>query len=90
MAESFLAEQLRRIREMTEQMSRLRNHAAELEDEHRAEELEDELARDPNPGSTPVHEVRDAPHTPSPKHSSGTAHGTPRRAVAHAPRRRAR
>jgi hypothetical protein len=30
MAEVFLEEQLRRIREMSEQMSRLRNHAVEI------------------------------------------------------------
>ena len=33
MAESFLEDQLRRIREMTERMSRATDHAAELNDE---------------------------------------------------------
>ena len=51
MAESFLEEQLRRIRKMSEQMSRASNNAAELSNE---------MARDRqlNP-QDPLHEVRD-------------------------------
>jgi hypothetical protein len=51
MAETFLEEQLRRIREMSEQMSRVRNHAAELSEE---------LARDRAfIRRNPLHAVRD-------------------------------
>ena len=46
MAESFLEEQLKRIREMTEQMSRVRNRAAELEAELARDR---ELRHEPSP-----------------------------------------
>jgi hypothetical protein len=49
--ETFLEEQLRRIREMSEQMSRVRNHAAQLSEE---------LARDRAfIQRDPLHAVRD-------------------------------
>jgi hypothetical protein len=51
MAETFLEEQLRRIREMSEQMSRVRNRAAEL-----SLEVERDRALMKR---TPLHEVRD-------------------------------
>jgi hypothetical protein len=51
MTESFLEEQLRRIREMSERMSRVRNHAAEISEE---------LARDfAAIRRDPLHAVRD-------------------------------
>ena len=51
MAESFFEEQLKRIREMTEQMSRASHHAAELSHE---------LARDLDSRERgPLHDVRD-------------------------------
>ena len=53
MAESFLEEQLKRIREMTEQMSRATNHAAQLKDE---------LARNREASRGPLTEVRDFRH----------------------------
>jgi len=65
MAESFLEEQLKRIREMTEQMSR----AA-----HRAAELNDELARNREAiRQGPLTEVRDFRHYSSTR-SESTAH----------------
>lgn len=51
MAESFLEEQLRRIRQMNEQMSRVNNNAAELSNEMARDR---ELHR-----QDPLHEVRD-------------------------------
>jgi len=42
MAEVFLEEQLKRIREMSEQMSRLRNRAAELGENMRNGSVSDE------------------------------------------------
>jgi hypothetical protein len=51
MAESFLEEQLKRIRGMTEQMTRARNEAAELTDE---------FARSRKSGrQDPLHDVKD-------------------------------
>jgi len=51
MAESFLEEQLKRIRDMSEQMSRASHHAAELSIE---------LARDREwRERSPLHDVRD-------------------------------
>jgi hypothetical protein len=50
MAESFLEEQLQRIRDLTEQMSRVQSCAAEPTDE---------LARRASGGLGPLHEVRD-------------------------------
>lgn len=51
MAENFLEEQLKRIREMSEQMSRVRNYTAELSEELRRDR---ERLR-----WNPLHEVRD-------------------------------
>ena len=65
MAESFLEEQLKRIREMTEQMSRATNHAAELNDE---------LARTREASRQgPLNAVRDFRHYSSTR-SESTAH----------------
>jgi hypothetical protein len=58
MAESFLEEQLKRIREMTEQMSRATNNAAQLNDE---------LARNREVSRGPLTEVRDFRHYSSTK-----------------------
>jgi hypothetical protein len=82
MAESFLEEQLKRIRDMSEQMSRVRNRAAELEDE---------LAREREGRRETIEGVRDVPHNP-PSHrtTSRAAHGHARRPAAQAPRRRGR
>ena len=67
MAESFLEDQLRRIREMTERMSRATDHAAELNDElarHR------EAIR-----RSPLNEVRDfRPYSPTHQTQPETAH----------------
>ena len=54
MAETFLEDQLRRIREMTERMSRVSNYAAELNDEL---ERNREASR-----QGPLNEVRDLRH----------------------------
>jgi hypothetical protein len=86
MAESFLEEQLKRIREMTEQMTRIRDNAAELTDE---------LARGRESGrQDPWHDARDLrkysypdPETYRPEDRARKA----RRHVAHdSPRRRRR
>jgi len=51
MAESFLEEQLQRIRELTERMSQVQSRSAELSDE---------IARDRHiAGHNPLNEVRD-------------------------------
>ena len=67
MAESFLEDQLRRIREMTERMSRATDHAAELNDE---------LTRNREASRQgPLNEIRDFRHYSStPKMQSETAH----------------
>jgi hypothetical protein len=51
MAENFLEEQLKRIRQLTEQMSQLRSHAAELSDEM--------IRNRAMTKRSPLHEVRD-------------------------------
>ncbi|HJZ73936.1 MAG TPA: hypothetical protein VKE51_19490 [Vicinamibacterales bacterium] len=57
MSEHFLEEQLKRIREMTEQLTRLRNSAAELSEV---------VARERIVGKhDPLHDIRDF-RTPSP------------------------
>ena len=64
MADSFLEDQLKRIREMTERMSQATNHAAELNHE---------LARNREVGRQgPLNEVRDL-RTYSPDRKSGLA-----------------
>jgi hypothetical protein len=90
MSESFLEEQLKRIREMTERMSRATNHTAELNSE---------IARTREASRQgPLHEVRDL-RTYSSTVESGSANesndrpqsdaGTPRRHIArHSSRRR--
>jgi hypothetical protein len=83
MAETFLEEQLKRIREMTEQMSRVHNRAAEL-----SQEVEHDRAM---MRWSPLHEIRDLRSYSSTDRSRDHAEDhagrhTPRRA----PRRRRR
>lgn len=86
MAESFLEEQLKRIREMTEQMKRVRDNAAELWDE---------LARGRDSGrQDPLQDVRDLRKYSYPDRETDFPERRaekPRRHVAHdSPRRRRR
>ena len=84
MAESFLEEQLKRMREMSEQMSRASNQAAELTNEMARDR---ELQR-----KDPLHEVRDVrtydSPRPQPKDRSDDHAGSPRRPRPPARRRR--
>ena len=84
MAESFLEEQLKRMREMSEQMSRASNHAAELTSD---------MARDRElHPKDPLRDVRDVrtfnSPRPQPKERSDDHAGSPRRRRRPARRRR--
>jgi len=63
MAEVFLEEQLKRIREMSEQMSRLRNRAAELGETMRNGSVSDEPLL-PNTGEEAPPRRQGVPATP--------------------------
>ena len=85
MAESFLEEQLKRIRDMTEQMTQARNRAAELTEE---------FARSRESGQQdPLHDVKDLRKYsyPDPETDRPEAHaGKARRHLAHDSSRRRR
>ena len=84
MSEHFLEEQLKRIREMTEQMTRLRNRAAEMSEAFERERV--------SGYHNPLHEVRDF-RTPScelPERDTADEHATPQRQHRHTTRRRRR
>ena len=82
MSEHFLEEQLRRIREMTEQMTRLRNSAAELSEAFDRERVAGY--------HNPLHEVRDLRTLSSEPQQRHTAdeHATAQRHQRHSSRRR--
>jgi hypothetical protein len=83
MSEHFLEEQLKRIREMTEQMTRLRNSAAELSEAFDRERM--------SGYHNPLHEVRDfrTPSSEFPECDTADEHATPQRHHRHrTPRRR--
>ena len=82
MSEHFLEEQLKRIREMTEQMTRLRNSAAEL-----SEALDRERVSGYH---NPLHEVRDLRTLSSepPQRHTADEHVTPQRHHRHSTRGR--
>lgn len=73
MSEHFLEEQLKRIREMTEQMTRLRNSAAELSEAFDRERV--------SGYHNPLHEVRDLRTLSSepPQRDSADEHATSQR-----------
>jgi hypothetical protein len=80
MAESFLEEQLRRIREMSEQMSRVTSNVAELSNE---------LARDRELSrQDPLQEVRDLRTYPPRNESDDRAGQSRRHPVRNSSRRR--
>ena len=83
MAESFLEEQLKRLREMSEQMTRVTNDSAELSDElarsrksGRRDPLQD--VRDLREYSYPNRETR-APERRAERPRRHAAHDSPRR-----------
>ena len=82
MSERFLEEQLKRIREMTEQMTRLRSSAAELSEAFGRERM--------SGYHNPLHEVRDF-RTPSSElleRDTADEHATPQRHPRHTRRSR--
>jgi len=82
MSEHFLEEQLKRIREMTEQMTRLRKSAAELSETFDRERV--------SGYHNPLHEVRDFRTLSSelPERDTADAHATPQRQHRHTRRSR--
>lgn len=82
MSEHFLEEQLKRIREMTEQMTRLRNSAAELSEAFDRERM--------SGCHNPLHEVRDfrTPSSELPERDTADEHATPHRHHRHTGRGR--
>jgi hypothetical protein len=82
MSEHFLEEQLKRIREMTEQMTRLRTSAAELSDAFDRERM--------SGYHDPLHEVRDfrTPSSELPERDAADEHATPQRHHRHTRRSR--
>ena len=82
MSEHFLEEQLKRIREMTEQMTRLRNSAAELSEAFDRERV--------SGYHNPLHEVRDLRTLSSDlrQRDSADEHGTAQRHHRHSTRGR--
>jgi len=82
MSEHFLEEQLKRIREMTEQMTRLRTRAAEMSEAVDRERI--------SGYHNPLHEVRDFRTLSSefPERDTADEHATPQRQHRHATRRR--
>lgn len=82
MSEHFLEEQLKRIRHMTEQMTRLQNRAAELSDA---------FERDRIAGRhDPLHEIRDFRTHSSFEHEADRADDHARRQQPRTPRSRRR
>jgi hypothetical protein len=82
MSEHFLEEQLKRIREMTEQMTRLRNSAAKLSEPFDREGV--------SGYHNPFHEVRDLRTLSSepPQRHTADEHATPDRHHRHSARGR--
>ena len=82
MSEHFLEEQLKRIRDMTEQMTRLRNSAAELSEAFDRERI--------SGYHNPLHEVRDLRTLSSdlPQGDTADEHATPHRHHRHSTRGR--
>ncbi len=82
MSEHFLEEQLKRIREMTEQMTRLRNSAAELSEAFDRERV--------SGYHNPLHEVRDLRTLSSepPQRDSADEHAASQRHHRHSTRGR--
>jgi hypothetical protein len=82
MSERFLEEQLKRIREMTEQMTRLRNSAAELSEAFDRERI--------SGYTNPLYEVRDLRTLSSepPQRDTADEHATPGRHHSHSTRGR--
>jgi hypothetical protein len=82
MSEHFLEEQLKRIREMTEQMTRLRTNAAALSDAFDRERM--------SGYHNPLYEVRDfrTPSSEPPQRDNADEHATPQRHHRHHTRSR--